>query len=314
LLALALAELASCLVARGNQPEAIALVKEAFPLTSGGALLDDRRRYQLYMILAESYLYEQALEPALASFQKALAIAERREGDMAQEHFEVSFRLATTLLWLERATDADRVLETALTVALRHQDQVKRFKAAIELRHAYPRATRWLSFKRLLDSMPLVARELDAESGAPTHLPVYDFFSTTELEEQLDTSASTEAAPTEQPPAAAPADAKQDRNVLIQRVEELRPRFKSCYKNVLRDRPQAEGRGYITLEVDLDGRAHALQGVAVALPAELLDCALLQVHTHFKAPPRNQPTYIAIPLTFVYEPHSTPARGTAKPP
>lgn len=112
----ALSKRASMLVALTRYADARAVVAEALLLLKAGGAEVDQRMVELQETLCDSYRYEEQLEPALASFELALAAAGRHPKERHAELITVLHRIVDTQVLLRRDQAAAATVERLRSV------------------------------------------------------------------------------------------------------------------------------------------------------------------------------------------------------
>jgi hypothetical protein len=258
--------------------EARALIVEALPLVKSGSAEDDARLFQLKMVEAESYRYEQRIAASVSPFQAALQVAGRRASDNPRHVVDAATRLAQVLTFLDRKPEATQVLKDAIQGLAPNSREAMELSTTLETDLLGMSGPETLA---LFEKRHGIARIWRANA------PIQDV----ELALALAVPDKHAASP--------PPGQQVGTSNAAQRVEELRRGFQACYREALGKDPAARGSVRLIVEVAANGSVASVRAVALGLSPQTVDCVLLHAGTARFDEPHGGSAVIAVPITFV---------------
>lgn len=292
MVAITLTKLANCLVQLKQTTEGRALISEALSLWTPGSLESDGLVYELQLTFAESYRYDQRPELSVEPFRAALQTASRHEPELASKEIDCTLRLSGVLRNLDRAQEAEPLLEHALELASRAaQPPSTATSIGTELLMTYVTLGHRTQADALFARFHGIARQLQPEVGT---------LSDTTLAEALAYLAPKP--PASSTPPAVPASATARFGTVSNAAEvvaAMRSDFGTCYRVALSADPEAHGSVRVTMRVGTDGRVTNVKAAALSLGLSTVDCVLRRAGNGRFNPPEGGDAQIALPLTFV---------------
>jgi tetratricopeptide (TPR) repeat protein len=294
-LAFVLGRLSDALVRLNQLARARALVAEAMTLLTPGDFEDDKRIYQLQMVLAESYRYERQPALAVTHFQQAVAAATRHDAELAGEQVEALSRLASTLDSLNREAEANEARMRAYAIAMR--TPTLRGRALSLIGSAL--------FKRegleALAQRGGFARRRLRDASTPIDISLEDGLSFGPIASVAPTPgvADFSTAPSQPtpPPQSTPVSPTVSNAARV--VASMRAGFRTCYQRALTESRDAQGSVRLLLKVGRDGEVVVVQALSLGLPPSCVDCILERALAGQFDPPEGGSAVIAVPVTFV---------------